>query len=137
MKRNLIPALLLLTGCQYIPLPPTEKLTVSMRWECALPDHFEVSDFVRQDPAAKPVTLHFARYPGMVQIEAQPGLCDALKAAGKPVVPAIIAPLRQSNGHIDGYNLLSVDGYAVGSPYSQGNGNLAGGRAPSLEDLLR
>lgn len=108
-----------------------------MLWECGLPEHFELSDFVQRNPAAKPVTLHFARHPSVVQIEAQPGLCDALKAAGKPVVPVIIAPIGQTNGPIDGYNLLSVNGYPVGSPYSQESGNLAGGRTPSLEELLR
>lgn len=130
-----VAVVLLLTGCA----PPelmTKPVTVSMLWECGLPDHFEVSDFVRKNPAAKPVTLHFARYPNVIDIEAQPGLCDALKAGGKRLIPVVIAPIESPSGKMAGYNILSVNGYSVGSPYSQENGVLEG-NAPPLEELLR
>lgn len=107
-----------------------------MFWECGIPEHFEISDFVRNNPAAKPVTLHFARFPNVVDIEAQPGLCDALKAAGKRVIPVVFDPIKNPNGKMAGYNILSVNGYPVGSPYSQENGALDG-HPPSLEELLR
>jgi hypothetical protein len=127
----------LLVGCGPPMLqPPTKSITVSMLWECGLPEHFGISDFVKNNPAAKPVTLHFARYPNIVDIEAQPGLCDALKTAGKRVVPVTIQPIGVSGGKFDGYNILSVNSYPVGSPYSLENGNL-GGYAPPLEELLR
>lgn len=130
-----ITGLLILAGCAP-PVGMAKPVTVSMFWECGLPEHFEISDFVRKNPAAKPVTLHFARYPNVVDIEAQPGLCDALKAAGKRVIPVVIDPIEYPGGKITGYNILSVNGYAVGSPYSQENGVLEG-KAPPLEELLR
>lgn len=121
--------------------PKQESITVSMRWECGLPEGFDVSDFVRKDPAAKPVTLHFARYPNVVNIVAQPGLCDALTAAGKPVIPVAINPLRGEDGKMaGGYNILSVDGHPVGGPYLLETGVLGGfngGNEPPLEELLR
>jgi len=113
-----------------------KTITVSMLWECGLPEHFDVSDFVRNNPAAKPVTLHFARYPNIVNIEAQPGLCDALQAAGKRVIPVAIQPIGEPFGKISGYSILYVDGHDVRGTYSLENGNL-GGYAPPLDELLR
>ena len=82
------------------------------------------------------MTLHFARYPNVVDIEAQPGLCDALKAAGKRVIPVVINPIEYPDGKVAGYDILYVNGYAVGGPYSLENGVLEGD-APTLEELLR
>jgi hypothetical protein len=127
--------LLILYGLLILELKP-RTVTVSMLWECGLPEHFDVSEFVRKNPAAKPVTLRFARYPNIVNIDAQPGLCDALKAAGKRVVPAVVLPIGEPFGKITGYDIQSVNGYDVRGPYYLENGNL-GGYAPALEELLR
>lgn len=125
---------LLLTAWALRPRPSVNTIKVSMLWECGLPEHFDVSDFVRNNREAKPVTLHFARYPNIVNIEAQPGLCDALTASGKREISVAIQPI----GHpkIAGYSILYVDGHDVRGPYSLENGNL-GGYAPPLEELLR
>ena len=109
-----------------------------MRWACYLPEHLEVSDFAKQNPAAKPVTLSFARYPKVVLVVAQPGLCDALVAAGKPIIPVLIEPLTDwLKGTMVGYRLLSVNGYPVGEPYGLQESAALDGHAPTLEELFR
>src|SRR5580698_5657203 len=119
-------------GILYLRFRP-RTVTVSMFWECGLPEHFDVSEFVRKDPAAKPVTLRFVRHPNVFQIETQPGLCDALKAAGKREIPVVFDPIGEPFQKVAGYNILTVNGYRVGGPYEQGNG--AVGEAPTLEEL--
>lgn len=132
-------AVLILAGCKPPRFAETpDAVSVSMRWGCYLPEHLEVSDFTKQNPAAKPVTLSFARYPNVVLVVAQPGLCDALGAANKPIIPVLIEPLRDSSKERWlGYRLLSVNGYSVGEPYGLQESAALDGHAPSLEELLR
>ncbi len=124
---------LLLSGCSG---PSKLKIaTVSMYWECGLPHGFEPGPFYKLNPGNKPVTLHFVRYPNIAQIEDEPGLCDALKAAGKPVVQVVfVGTADWLSGRISGYTTRSVNGYVI--DHSGPNMNL-GGRAPTLNELLQ
>jgi hypothetical protein len=109
-----------------------------MTWVCGVDEHMDTrSDYARQNPAAKPVTLAFSRYPNELILDNSPGLCDALKAGGHPLVPVVIQPYANSAGRYTGFTVVTIDGHTPAGGYGGGTSRLGDMPNPSLNELLR
>ncbi len=95
------------------------------------------SDYAKQNPAAKPVTLRFSRYPNELILDNTPGLCDALTASGHTEVPVVIQPFADSFGKYSGYRVVTIDGHEPGGGYGGGTSRIGDTPNPSLDELLR
>jgi hypothetical protein len=132
----MMPPVVFLVACNS-PFQPS-KVTVEMTWACGSPEHMDSSsEFAHQNPAAKPVTLYFSRYPNEIILDNTPGLCDALTVAKHTEVPVVIQPIANLFGKYTGYTVLTIDGHTPDGRYGGANDRIGNDANPSLEELLR